>query len=174
LQLRLSSKGREARLRVQGNFLSHINLMLAVQSPLAKIFRFSLDPNHPHISRRLIPQRGAYRDRHGRWDEMRWTRQRRARDVTAGRVGERPVSDRRRADERCCFRLRENFDGGAHSGGALGEDGSRTVKPCGPGTRCWCQIGGGFIGPTGSGRIANSPMTVTRRIRRRGERGVNR
>jgi hypothetical protein len=26
----------------------------------------------------------------------------------------------------------------------------RTAKPCGPGTRCWCQAGGGFLGPTGS------------------------
>src|SRR5712691_11793602 len=33
---------------------------------------------------------------------MRWTRQRFARNVMAGRVGERPVSDQQRADERCC------------------------------------------------------------------------
>ena len=33
---------------------------------------------------------------------MRWTRQRFARDGIAGRVGERPVSDQLRADERCC------------------------------------------------------------------------
>jgi hypothetical protein len=26
---------------------------------------------------------------------------------------------------------------------AFGADGSRTAKPCGPGTRCWCQVGGG-------------------------------
>ena len=25
----------------------------------------------------------------------------------------------------------------------------RTAKPCGPGTRCWCQVGGGFASPTG-------------------------
>jgi len=23
----------------------------------------------------------------------------------------------------------------------------RTAKPCGPGTRCWCQVGGGFGKP---------------------------
>ncbi len=39
-----------------------------------------------------------------------------ARDVIAGRV-DKPVSDQGRADER-------RF--------------SRTAKPCGPGTRCWC------------------------------------
>src|SRR5712664_914962 len=33
---------------------------------------------------------------------MLWTRQRFARDGIAGRVGERPVSDQQRADERCC------------------------------------------------------------------------
>ena len=33
---------------------------------------------------------------------MRWTRQRFARDGIAGQVGERPVSDQQRADERCC------------------------------------------------------------------------
>jgi hypothetical protein len=36
---------------------------------------------------------------------VRWTRQRFARDGIAGRVGERPVSDQQRADERCsCVR----------------------------------------------------------------------
>jgi hypothetical protein len=25
----------------------------------------------------------------------------------------------------------------------------RTAKPCGPGTRCWCQVGGGAAHPTG-------------------------
>jgi hypothetical protein len=57
----------------------------------------------------------------------------------------------------------------------FGEDGwLRTAKPCGPGTRCWCQVGGGFSNPTGFGKIFNPPMTVTRRIRRRGERGISR
>jgi hypothetical protein len=49
---------------------------LPVQPVFQKYFRFFLTqiiglspPSHP-------PQ-GAYRDRHGRWDGMRWTRQRR-------------------------------------------------------------------------------------------------
>jgi hypothetical protein len=50
----------------------------------------------------------------------------------------------------------------------------RTAKPCGPGTRCWCQVGGGVASPTGFGKTFNPPMTVTRRIRRRGERGISR
>jgi len=56
----------------------------------------------------------------------------------------------------------------------LGEDGSRTVKPCGPGTRCWCQVRGGEVGLNRVRSAANLRMTVTRGIRRRGERGVNR
>jgi hypothetical protein len=31
-----------------------------------------------------------------------------------------------------------------------------------------------FVGPTGLDKTVNSPMTVTRRIRRRGERGISR
>ncbi len=50
----------------------------------------------------------------------------------------------------------------------------RTAKPCGPGTRCWCQVRGGFVSPTGSGKTVNPLTTVTRRIRRRGERGISR
>ena len=55
-------------------------------------------------------QRGVSRSSRTR-DGMRWTRQRFARDGIAGRVGERPVSDQQRADERCS---------------------SRTAKSCGP------------------------------------------
>jgi hypothetical protein len=52
---------------------------------------------------RAIPphQRGVSRSSRTRGG-MRWTRQRFARDGIAGRVGERPVSDQQRADERCC------------------------------------------------------------------------
>ena len=49
----------------------------------------------------LIPTVGVSRSSRTR-DGMRWTRQRFARNVVAGRVGERPVSDQQRADERCC------------------------------------------------------------------------
>jgi hypothetical protein len=50
----------------------------------------------------------------------------------------------------------------------------RTAKPCGPGTRCWCQADGGKACPTGSGQAFNPSATVTRRIRRRGEHGISR
>jgi hypothetical protein len=62
-----------------------------------------------------------------------------ARNGIAGRV--LPVSDRR-ARRRTALK--------------------RTAKPCGPGTRCWCQVGGGFASPTGFGKTVNSSTTVTR------------
>src|ERR1700682_3953571 len=59
----------------------------------------------PQITSRTLAipphQRGVSRSSRTRGG-MRWTRQRQARNVVAGRVGERPVSDRQRADERCC------------------------------------------------------------------------
>jgi len=79
---------------------------------------------------------------------MRWTRQRFARDVSQGGFS---VSDNK-------ARRREMLQ--------------RTAKPCGPGTRCWCQVGGGKSAQPGADFAANSPTTVTRRIRRRGERGI--
>ena|SRR5438445_11754964 len=43
------------------------------------------------------------------------------------------------------FPLSPEFDGQVPGpANPLGEDGSRTAKPCGPGARCWRQAGGGF------------------------------
>ncbi len=66
-------------------------------------------------------------------------------NVIAGRIFRERFTARRRT---ALFpRLRKNFGGGALSAEALGEAGSRTAKPCGSGTRCWCQVGGGFCQP---------------------------
>jgi hypothetical protein len=83
---------------------------------------------------------------------MRWTRQRFARDGIAGWVGERPVSDQQRADERCCSVRR-----------------SRVVLT----PRCWRQVRGGCVGPTGlrqnlnplsdGGKRARSPGRARRK-----------
>jgi hypothetical protein len=70
------------------------------------------------------PHRGAYRDRHGRWD------------ATAPRAW----SDRRADFSKSRERLQR--------AGRTAQ--LRTAKPCGPGTRCWCQVGGGVFDPTGS------------------------
>jgi hypothetical protein len=51
----------------------------------------------------------------------------------------------------------------------------RTAKPCGPDTRCWCQVRWRFfVQPYRARQTINPRATVTRRIRRRGERGVSR
>jgi hypothetical protein len=53
-------------LRVEGKFSFEIKLILPVQTRLQKIFPFAPDPNQLHIENRLVPPKGAYRDRHGR------------------------------------------------------------------------------------------------------------
>ena len=81
---------------------------------------------------------------------MRWTRQRRARVESQG--GFRPVSDR-----------------GAQTNGA--EAYGKTVWSWHPLlVSSWRR----FCEPNRVRQIVNSPTTVTRRIRRRGERGINR
>ena len=52
---------------------------------------------------------------------------------------------------------------------------SRTAKSCGPDTRCWCQARWRFLSsPDRVRQTINPRATVTRRIRRRGERGISR
>jgi hypothetical protein len=55
-----------AVLRAGDGLSNRIKLMLPVQSPLAKIFSFPSDANHLPIPRYPGPNRGAFRDRHGR------------------------------------------------------------------------------------------------------------
>jgi len=38
--------------------------------------------------------------------------------------------------------------------------------------RCWCEVGERRVDPTGRGHVVNSPATVARRIRRRGELAI--
>src|SRR4030088_648880 len=84
---------------------------------------------------------------------MRWTRQRWACDVIAGWVGERPVSDR-------TARRRT------------------TIAADGKAVWSWHPLlvlnSRRRVGPTGRGQAVNARMTVTRRIRRRGEHEISR
>jgi len=48
----------------------------------------------------------------------------------------------------------------------------RTAKPCGPDTRCWCQVARRLRQLNRAWSAANSPTTEARRIRLRGERGI--
>ena len=50
----------------------------------------------------------------------------------------------------------------------------RTAKPCGSGTRCWCQAGGGNVDPTGFRQSFNPPAMEAKGIRLQGERGISR
>ena len=50
----------------------------------------------------------------------------------------------------------------------------RTAKPCGPDTRCLCQVMRRRNQPDRVSISLNPLATVTRRIRRRGERGISR
>jgi hypothetical protein len=81
-------------------------------------------------------------------DGMRWTWQRRARNGIAGRsltARERSTGARTNGASTPSSKL-----GGRHMAGrSVWRRLLRTAKPCGPGTRCWCQAGGGFSSPTG-------------------------
>src|SRR3984885_14732058 len=59
--------------------------------PSAKIFWFTSEPNHLHIPRRPVPQRGGSRSSRTRGG-MRWTRAHQAR-IRDRRAGQKPVSD---------------------------------------------------------------------------------
>jgi hypothetical protein len=79
--------------------------------------------------------------RHERWGGERWTQAASSRmAVQGGSLGFREHRPARRRATR-----------------------KRTAKPCGPGTRCWCQIVGGFVIPTGTDNTVNPAMTVTKR-----------
>jgi hypothetical protein len=115
-----------------------------------KIFRFACRANHLYKLVPSCPEKRGVGHRHERWGRLRWTRQRQARKGIAGRVSrERPT--------------------GAQTNGA--EAYGKTVWSWHPllvsSRRRFCE-------PDRVQQIVNSPTTVTRRIRRRGERGIRR
>ena len=114
-------------------------------------FRFTETPNQRLISGHPVPTRGAVARRHERGMGCGGRESVGAQVRSQG--GLNLVSDCRRA-------RRTTFE--------------RTAKPCGPDTRCWCQVGGGYSSPTGVEQPQHPPTTVTRRIRRRGEHGISR
>jgi hypothetical protein len=50
----------------------------------------------------------------------------------------------------------------------------RTAKPCGPGTRCWCQAGGGASTQPGPNNPSIRRRRRQKRTRLRGELGISR
>src|SRR5712692_3666872 len=118
-------------------------------APFAKIFSFAPDPNQFTESCRLVPQRGDRASSRARGG-MRWTRQRQAMS----------------GDGRAGHRARE-LTNGTQTNGALAD----------------CEAVWFWhpllvlnlrrrVGPTGQTK-PYPRMTVTRRIRRRGERGIS-
>ena len=116
------------------------------QAPQRKIFLFSGDPNH--FTSLAIPSR-----QEGRWPSSR-TLGRVAVDAAAsGAKGacRAVIRERaRRADERRLNAFAIASAGTHLAGRGLWRGKLRTAKPCGPGTRGWCQAGGGLQRPTGS------------------------
>jgi hypothetical protein len=108
---------------------------------------------HPKSPLQLPPSRPEKRGvghRHKRWGGLRWTRQRQAREMFAGRFS---VSEHGAQDERRLNAFAGIFCGQHVAGGRFWRGKPRTAKPCGPGTRCWCQTVGGEIGPTGRSAV---------------------
>jgi hypothetical protein len=85
--LRTGERPGSFAVRAQPNLLNAIRLMLSVQSGLKKYFHF-LPTQITHISASSCPLMRGVGHRHERWDGMRWTRQRRARKLVAGRFSE--------------------------------------------------------------------------------------
>jgi hypothetical protein len=124
---RLSTRQALQRRARRHDFLQRLQGDLARPVSSAKRFLFSIAPNQIYKPCRPGPKEGRIAivtyvglGCGGRGSVV-------AREHR--RAGRRPVSDRP-----------------ARGRTAL----KRTAKPCGPGTRCWCQAGGGFLGPTGS------------------------
>ena|ERR1700736_2623248 len=72
------------RIHKTGRFVEPDQSDASSPAPFAKIFPFPLDPNQIYKPRRPVPTRGVSRSSRTRGG-MRWTRQRFARDVMAGR-----------------------------------------------------------------------------------------
>jgi hypothetical protein len=118
-------------------------------APLRKIFRFRRRANQRYQLAPSFPGKRGGRASSRTWEGMRWTLWRRRVCVRRAVFRERTTARRRTAPK-------------------------RTAKPCGPDTRCWCQAVGGEIDPTGFDSAIKAAATVTRRIRRGGERGISR
>src|SRR6266702_1866439 len=96
-------------------------------------------------------------------------------DATASRASKRLQGGRKLCLAAVSDRFLRRTSGACARRSPKGEDGTlRTAKSCGSGTRCWCQVGGGDVNPTGRDKTFNPPTTVTRRIRRRGDHGISR
>src|SRR5216683_3958103 len=111
-------------MREETNFLNPFNVICPVQSSPPKINRLTRRANQNYKRRRLIPHEGRIRI-------VIYV------GVRCGGRGSVESAWDRRADFKSVSEQPARQTNGAE----------RTAKPCGPGTRCWCQVGGGFPGP---------------------------
>src|SRR5882762_11030511 len=114
-------------LRVNFDFRRDFKVIWVVQSPLAEIFRWSRRANKFYQLALSHPQEGRI---------MIVTKRGMG---CGGRNGVGTQGDRR---------ARSKLVSGSRRAGRTML--KRTAKPCGPGTRCWCQAAGGGSDPTGS------------------------
>jgi hypothetical protein len=84
------------------------------------------------------------------------------------------VSDRQHADERCCFRFAKARRTGTKPGEAFGEDGSRTVKSCGPDASTPASSLAEAMSARPGADEPYSQTTETRKPDLRGEREISR
>jgi hypothetical protein len=133
---------REKPLRLKRKFHSDFNLICAVQTSRKKysISRFS----QITVLVVAIPfrQEGRIARRHERGTGCDGRES--AGTPTLSQGGMNPVSDRaaRRTNGVSAF-AEVRLNSGCARRSYFGEDGSRTAKPCGLDTRCWCQVCGG-------------------------------
>jgi hypothetical protein len=140
--------GAPKRLRGRSNFVSRINV-IGLSRSRAKIFHFCFSEICVLFSPSRPTKRGVSRSSRT-WGGLRWTRRCRVRMRSQGG---QPVSDRESA------RQTSGIDA--------------DVKACGPGTRCWCQVGEGVSAQPGFSYAVNSSTTEAKRIRLRGERAIS-
>ena len=156
-------------LRAQANFLNQINLILPCPASAGKIFRFrqtQITPTTPAIR----PRRGALAIVTNVGAGCGGRGSVRRESVRRAVIRERA----RRADERR-FNAFARASVGRHSAGwSFWRRKLRTAKPCGPGTRGWCQAGGGLQAPNRAMRTVNSSAMEARGIRLQGELGISR
>ncbi len=149
---RLLPHNRQRKIACRANHCSTASAMCPAL--FEKIFWFSEDPNHFYNRRHPVPHRGAFRDRHGRWSGMRWTRQRRARRGSQGGSC-RERSDGARTND-AANRLCQNSPCARGAAGSLAWTGADGEVVWSWRPDAGVKSGGDASGPTGFGMYRQS------------------
>ena len=163
----LPSKGVSPK----NEFVEPVQRDLGSPVPRSKIFRLRRRANQKYNCRISSLNEG-------RWPSSQtlgWDAVDAAASGALGIAGRIAVSDSQRADERRCFSGFAKTSVGVHyppkhlAEPARGRQNCVVLAPV-----AGVKSAEVFVSPTGSGKTANSPMTVTRGIRRREERSISR